>query len=73
MKPEFFTSGAHYRANWKCRNCGCKWDVEIRSRIKFKSGCSRCGFNIFDGKIHENAINRTGAKRRKGIEIIDFI
>lgn len=58
LKPEYFTAGSRRLINWKCCNCGRQWEVSIKSRTKFKSGCSYCGYNIFDGKIHDKARNR---------------
>lgn len=72
MKPEYFIQGSHYRAKWKCKNCGYKWDVEIRSRIIFRTGCSECGYNVFDNKIHSSARNKPKTKKET-VPFITFI
>lgn len=58
MKPEQFTAGSRQMVNWKCKNCKNSWKVSVKSRTMFKTGCSCCGYNIFDGKIHKSAINK---------------
>lgn len=55
MKPEFFTKGSHQRIKWKCKKCGGIFENSIDSRIKFRSGCRFCGYNIFDNKSHYHA------------------
>lgn len=57
-KPESFTKGSRERINWKCAHCGNRWNVSIKSRIRFQSGCRKCGYNVFDGKIHSMARNK---------------
>lgn len=52
-KPEFFSIGSSKRITWTCIKCTKQWSVSISSRIEFKTGCPHCGYNIFDGKIHQ--------------------
>lgn len=40
--PTEFSCGSHYRAHWICSTHGVKWSAEIKSRVTFKSGCSKC-------------------------------
>ena len=47
-----FTYDSDYTAIWKCKNCKKDWKKSIRTRIEARSGCPRCKFNVFDGKIH---------------------
>jgi DNA-directed RNA polymerase subunit RPC12/RpoP len=56
IEPDFFTSGSHQRVKWKCAKCGNIFESSINSRIRFQSGCSKCGYNIFDNKVHKSAI-----------------
>uniref|UniRef100_UPI0040564B0F zinc-ribbon domain-containing protein n=1 Tax=Acetatifactor sp. TaxID=1872090 RepID=UPI0040564B0F len=65
LKPEYFTAGSNQKVFWKCYKCGNIWEVAIKSRISFGTGCSRCGYNIFDGKIHYSAKNK-----KKGTYIV---
>lgn len=53
IEPEFFTRGSHQRVKWHCRKCGYVFENSINSRIRFRSGCARCGYNIFDDRIHK--------------------
>lgn len=59
LKPEYFVKGSHKRIRWKCYNCKCVWSLSIKERIRRKSSCGRCGYNIFDNKIHSHAINQS--------------
>lgn len=51
-KPENYSCGSHMRIKWKCTKCNCIWENSINSRIKFKSGCPKCGYCVFDGRYH---------------------
>ena len=59
LKPEFFTMGSHKKIRWKCYNCKCVWSLSIKERIRRKSSCGRCGYNVFDNKIHVHAMNQS--------------
>lgn len=52
-KPEYFSSGSAKRIIWTCIKCHGRWSVSISSRTEFKSGCPYCGYNVFDGKVHQ--------------------
>ena len=58
-KPEHFTRGAREVIHWKCSHCGNKWEVSIKSRVRFRTGCKKCGYNVFDKKIHVRAIQKS--------------
>jgi very-short-patch-repair endonuclease/DNA-directed RNA polymerase subunit RPC12/RpoP len=53
IEPEFFTAGSDQRVKWKCAKCGNIFENSIHSRIRFRSGCKKCGYNVFDNKIHK--------------------
>lgn len=42
--PNSKSFGSHYRAAWKCAECGHGWRAEIKSRTLLNSGCPKCGF-----------------------------
>lgn len=42
FKPDEFTPISHKRFNWKCNNCGWKWNISINSRCMLKHGCPKC-------------------------------
>lgn len=58
IKPEYFSKSSHQRVNWRCKRCRFVFENSINSRIRFQSGCARCGYNIFDDKIHPHGCNR---------------
>ena len=51
-----FTVGMGFEATWKCVKCDNIWTRKLRERIYDKTGCRKCGYNVFDGKIHKRAI-----------------
>ena len=67
-KAEYFTVSSAKRIKWKCTKCENIWECTISNRTEFKTGCPKCGFNIFDGKIHKSC-----AKRKPGLSLITFI
>lgn len=54
--------GSHFRATWVCRNCGESWQTELSNRTHRKSGCPKCGFNIFTGVINKYAVRTSTDK-----------
>ena len=42
--PNSKSFGSHYKAAWKCSECGHQWRAEIKSRTLLNAGCSKCGF-----------------------------
>ena len=58
LKPEYFSKSSHQRINWRCKRCGFVFENSINSRIRFKSGCANCGYNIFDDRLHPHGCNR---------------
>lgn len=61
-QPDNHSYGSHKLIKWKCKRCGNVWKNSIHSRIGSKSGCPRCGYCIFDDKIH--APNKERGKYR---------
>lgn len=55
IDPEYFSKGSHQIVRWRCKKCRFVFENSINSRIRQKSGCTRCGYNIFDDKIHPHA------------------
>ena len=53
---ESLTCGSNVRVVWKCSNCHSNWETRLAERVYGKRGCPRCGYNVFDGKIHKHAI-----------------
>lgn len=51
-----FTAGMGFEATWKCVKCGNIWIRKLHERIYDKTGCRKCGYNVFDGKIHKRGI-----------------
>lgn len=66
INPKYFLAGSHKRVKWRCRHCGFVWENTIHSRIKFRSGCRNCGYNVFDNQIHKNARKRIKQNIRVG-------
>ena len=42
--PNSKSFGSHYKAAWKCRECGHNWSAVIKSRTLLNAGCPKCGF-----------------------------
>ena len=42
--PNSRSFGSHYKAAWKCIECGHSWQAEIKSRTLLNAGCPKCGF-----------------------------
>lgn len=58
IEPEYFTVGSSQRVFWKCKRCGFEFENSIYSRIHFQSGCGKCGYNVFDDKVHNHGGSR---------------
>lgn len=41
VDPSLFTRGSHFKAWWKCKKCGNRWQAEIKSRVS-GNGCPVC-------------------------------
>ena len=37
-----FTKGSDYKAKWKCKSCGHKWQARIGHRTHDRTGCPKC-------------------------------
>ena len=55
-KPIFYSSASHAKITWQCTKCNRLWESTIADRVRMKTGCIHCGYNIFDGRIHNHAI-----------------
>lgn len=42
--PNSKSFGSHYKAAWKCSECGHNWQAVIKSRTLLNAGCPKCGF-----------------------------
>ena len=42
--PNSKSFGSHYKAAWKCIECGYSWEAAIKSRTLLNAGCPKCGF-----------------------------
>ncbi len=40
--PNHFQKSSHFKAFWKCSECGYEWKASINNRTGKKSGCPRC-------------------------------
>jgi predicted nucleic acid-binding Zn-ribbon protein len=52
------TCGSNKNIVWKCSKCKNNWTTMLNDRTIRKRGCPYCGFNIFDGKVHNRAIKK---------------
>lgn len=56
--PKFYNSSSHVKIAWCCTKCNKMWHSTIADRVRMRTGCVNCGYNIFDGRIHNHAIRR---------------
>lgn len=42
--PNSKSYGSHYKAAWKCSQCGHSWMAAIKSRTLLNAGCPQCGY-----------------------------
>lgn len=56
---DFFTLRSAKRIKWRCVRCKNIWSSTIANRTEFKSGCTCCGYNVFNDTINKNAIRKS--------------
>ena len=60
-RPEDYTIGSYYRANWKCSICGNQWPAKIRDRVKSKyKVCPKCADAKRGKDRHEKELAKNG-------------
>lgn len=47
IRPEDLSYGSKETVKWHCRKCGNVWRKRVYDRTHYKSGCPRCGANVF--------------------------
>lgn len=77
LGPEYYSQGSVAQINWKCLKCRKNFKATINDRVNHKTGCSNCGYSIFEDKIKKDAKklgNYLEYKRQmQTLSIIDMI